>query len=68
VEAVRALQEDGRFARLPAHDREVGAARVEAPEASLTELAAITGIGRSRVQRALERIVAIAEGPNDPAG
>jgi DNA-binding protein WhiA len=65
VEAVRALQEDGRFARLAAHDREVGGARVEAPEASLTELAAMTGIGRSRVQRALERIVAVAEGPND---
>ncbi|MET0773028.1 MAG: DNA-binding protein WhiA [Candidatus Limnocylindrales bacterium] len=66
LEAVRMLQDDGRLARLAPQDREVGAARLEAPEASLTELAAMTGIGRSRVQRALERMVAVAEGPNGP--
>jgi hypothetical protein len=64
LEAVRTLQEDGRLARLPAQDREVAAARLEAPEASLTELASMTGIGRSRVQRALDRMLALVEGPN----
>jgi DNA-binding protein WhiA len=64
VEAVRVLQDDGRLSGLAAHDRAVGAARLEAPEASLTELAAMTGIGRSRVQRSLDRILGLAEGPN----
>jgi DNA-binding protein WhiA len=67
LEAVRTLQHDGRLARLKPEAREVGAARLEAPEASLTELAAMTGIGRSRVQRALERMVALAEGANGTA-
>jgi DNA-binding protein WhiA len=67
VEAVRSLRSDGRLARLPAPDREVAMARLEAPEASLTELSAATGIGRSRVQRALERIVALADGPSGPS-
>lgn len=64
AEAVRMLRDDGRLAELAPHDREVGGARLEAPDASLTELAAVTGLGRSRVQRSLERIVALAEGPN----
>jgi DNA-binding protein WhiA len=63
LEAVRVLQHDGRLARLPAQDREVAAARLEAPEASLTELSEMTGIGRSRVQRALERMMALVDDP-----
>jgi len=66
LEAVRTLQDDGRLARLSAQDREVAAARLEAPEASLTELATMTGIGRSRVQRALDRMLVLVEGPNGP--
>lgn len=68
VEAVRLLASDGRLARLSSQDREVAAGRLEAPEASLTELAAMTGIGRSRVQRALERMVTLADGPSGPQG
>ncbi|MBX3029082.1 MAG: DNA-binding protein WhiA [Chloroflexi bacterium] len=56
VGAVEALIEDGRLSELSSVDREVAVARVEAPEASLSELAERVGIGRSRVQRALERI------------
>jgi DNA-binding protein WhiA len=67
VEAVRLLQEDGRLARLAAHEREVAAARLDAPDASLTELAAMTDLGRSRVQRALDRILVLAEGPDGSA-
>lgn len=67
LEAVRRLRSDGRLARLPVPDREVAAARLAAPEASLTELAVVTGIGRSRVQRALGRLLALAEGPDATA-
>ncbi len=58
VVAVEALVAEGRLAELSAMDREIAVARVEAPDASLTELAERTGVGRSRVQRALERIEA----------
>jgi DNA-binding protein WhiA len=68
LEAVRVLQADGRLALLPAQDREVAGARLEAPEASLSELSTMTGIGRSRVQRALERMVALVDGPAKPPG
>jgi DNA-binding protein WhiA len=68
LEAVARLEADGRLARLAPVDREVAVARLDAPEASLSELAAHTGLGRSRVQRALERILALAlvEGPTGP--
>lgn len=66
-EAIRSLQADGRLSGLPPEDRAVAVARLEAPEASLTELSAMTGVGRSRVQRALGRMVALADGPSDPS-
>jgi DNA-binding protein WhiA len=68
LEAVEALRADGRLAALPPQVREVAMARLEAPEASFTELSAMTGVGRSGVQRALERIVALADGPTGPPG
>ncbi len=64
LEAVRRLGADGRLAGMPAADRAVASARLEAPEASLTGLAVMTGLPRARVQRALERMVALAEGPD----
>jgi DNA-binding protein WhiA len=66
LEAVRTLAADGRLAGLAPQDREVAAARLDAPEASLAELAVLTGIGRSRVQRALERIIALTDGTSGP--
>ncbi len=63
LEAVGVLRDDGRLAGLPAQDRAVAVARQEAPEASLSEIAEMTGISRSRVQRALDRIVTLADGP-----
>lgn len=66
--AVETLQADGRLATLPPQVREVAAARREAPEASLSELAGMTGLGRSRVQRALERILRLAEDTRDAPG
>lgn len=68
LDAVRRLEEAGRLGLLTPEDRIVATARQDAPEASLTELATLTGIGRSRVQRALGRIVALAEASDaDPA-
>jgi hypothetical protein len=61
LEAIETLERDGRLMSLAATDRAVAVARIDAPEASLTELAARTGMARSRVQRALERMVALAE-------
>lgn len=67
MEAIGMLRADGRLSGLPAQVRAVALARLEAPEASLTELSATTGIGRSRVQRALERMMALADGPSGPS-
>lgn len=60
LEAIEALRADGRFAALPAGARAVAQARREAPEANLAELAAATGLHRSRVQRELRRIERLA--------
>lgn len=65
-EAIRSLQRDGRLALLSSRDQEVAEARLEAPEASMTELSLMTDVDRSGVQRALGRIVALAEGRGGP--
>jgi DNA-binding protein WhiA len=54
--AVGALRATGRFDALPTAVRAVGLARLSAPEASLTDLAAELEVSRPSVQRALERI------------
>ena len=54
--AVAALQASGGFDGLPTNVRAVGRARQAAPEASISDLAVELGLGRSSVQRALERI------------
>lgn len=59
--AIEALEADGRLARCSALVRAVAAARREAPEASLSELAEELGLHRSAVQRALARLVRLAE-------
>lgn len=72
--AIEVLEADGRLARCSALVRAVAAARREAPEASLTELAEELGLHRSAVQRALARLVRLAEeggegeGPERAAG
>jgi DNA-binding protein WhiA len=58
--AIDALERDGRLAAEPPAVRRVAAARVEAPEATLTDLAARLELHRSAVQRALERIERLA--------
>jgi len=60
VAAVEVLGVDGRIEALPPVVRSVARARVAAPEASISELAAELALGRSTVQRALERIEAEA--------
>ncbi len=60
VAAVEALDADGRLETLPPVVRVVARARVAAPEASISELASELDLGRSTVQRALERIEAEA--------
>ncbi|MBI2782440.1 MAG: DNA-binding protein WhiA [Chloroflexi bacterium] len=60
LEAIAALNADGRLAEEPGTVRAVAAARRETPEATLGELADRLAIHRSAVQRALERIERLA--------
>ena len=60
VEAIAALEGDGRLARETEIVRTIAAARRETPEATVTELADRLAIHRSKVQRALERIERLA--------
>jgi DNA-binding transcriptional regulator WhiA len=60
LEAIAALDADGRLPRQPYVVRLVADARRETPEASLAELAERLDIHRSAVQRALERLERLA--------
>ena len=60
VGAIERLAADGRLAREPAAVRAVARARLEAPEATLADLAAELGTSRSAVQRSLERLERLA--------
>jgi cell division protein WhiA len=60
LDAIEALAADGRLAEESATVRAVAAARREAPEATLGELADRLAIHRSAVQRALDRIERLA--------
>lgn len=60
LEAIDALESDGRLASQPYVVRLVADARREEPEATLSELADRLGLHRSAVQRALERIERLA--------
>jgi len=54
--AIEALEADGRLGEQPRTVRAVAEARREAPEASLSEIAARLDLHRSAVQRALDRL------------
>lgn len=60
LEAIAALDGDGRLGQESEMVRTVAAARRETPEATVTELADRLAIHRSKVQRALERIERLA--------
>ena len=62
LDAITALNADGRLADESATVRAVAAARRETPEATLGELAERLAIHRSAVQRAVERIERLALG------
>jgi WhiA C-terminal HTH domain/WhiA LAGLIDADG-like domain len=70
--AIAVLEADGRLADQPDPVRAVAALRRATPEASLGELATELDMPRGRVQRALDRIEALAlhaaDGPSDPRG
>jgi cell division protein WhiA len=69
LDAIAALDADGRLARQSFVVRTVADARRETPEATLSELAERLGLHRSTVQRALERMERLAElEPARPAG
>lgn len=57
LEAVRALAQTGRLARLPSDVRAAAAARVRAPEATLAELAVRLETTKWVVRQRLRRIV-----------
>ena len=56
IAAIERLEADGQLARQPYVVRLVAAARREAPEATITDLAEHLSVHRSTVQRALERL------------
>jgi hypothetical protein len=60
LDAIAALDADGRLAEQPDIVRLVAAARRETPEATLSDLAERLAVHRSAVQRALERIERLA--------
>ncbi len=68
LDAIAALQADGRIDTLPEGVRAVAALRRTTPEASLTELAAELDMPRGRVQRALARIESMALDRVPPRG
>ncbi len=59
--AIDVLEADGRLAAQPYAVRVAAAARREAPEATLTDLAERAGLHRSAIQRALDRIERLAQ-------
>ena len=61
LDAIAALDADGRLQQQPYLIRLVADARRETPEATLTELAVRLELHRSAVQRALERLERLAE-------
>jgi DNA-binding protein WhiA len=61
LDAIAALEADGRLREQPYLVRLVADARRETPEATLTELAVRLELHRSAVQRALERLERVAE-------
>ena len=69
LDAIAQLESDGRLQAQPYSVRLVADARRETPEATLAELAERTGLHRSAVQRALERMERLAElEPAPPEG
>ncbi len=68
IALIEQLQADGRLGQLTALDRAVAQARVDAPEASFTELAITLGLSRARVQRAFGRIEAAATASGTAGG
>jgi DNA-binding protein WhiA len=68
IEAIAAVESDGRLAAQPYVVRLVADARREEPEATLSDLAERLGIHRSAVQRAVERIERLALHPDEGAG
>ncbi|MGZ6265468.1 MAG: DNA-binding protein WhiA [Candidatus Limnocylindrales bacterium] len=68
LEAIDALEADGRLAEQPYVVRLVAGARREEPEATFSELAERLGLHRSAVQRALDRIERLALHPDEGVG
>jgi DNA-binding protein WhiA len=68
LDAIAALEADGRLREQPYLVLLVADARRETPEATLTELALRLALHRSAVQRALERLERLAEAEPAPAG
>jgi len=68
LEAIDALESDGRLADQPYVVRLVADARREEPEATFSELAERLGLHRSAVQRAVERIERLALHPDERVG
>jgi DNA-binding protein WhiA len=68
--AIATLEADGRLAEQPYAVRVAAEGRRETPEATLAELAERTGLHRSAIQRALERIewLALHDDPADRPG
>jgi DNA-binding protein WhiA len=62
VALIEQLRSEGLLTDLSEVERAVVQGRMEAPEASFTDLAERTGISRARVQRVFERLASVAAG------
>ena len=61
IAEIRQLKAEGKLSRLPEPLRKTALARIENPDATLAELAALLGVGRSGVNHRLRRIAEFAK-------
>ena len=65
LDAIKLLKKKNAFDSLPEKLRVAAVLRLDNPEMSLTELAAVSGIARSTVKNRLNKIVEYADGMKD---
>lgn len=61
IEAIQRLKDSGCFETLPDDLRQIASLRLEHTDATLNELAALSHLGRSTVDRKLKKILALAQ-------
>ena len=65
IEAIKILEQNTGLDKLPPSLKETAEMRLEYPEASLVELAALLGIGKSGVNHRLRKLIQMADEAED---